>query len=87
MSVDIDRSSRPLSSSIGICRWRSAPPAPSDRICRRQLDNDGVERFLRYVQVDTQSDGDRKTSPSTAEQWTWHVLADELKAIGLEDVT
>jgi tripeptide aminopeptidase len=47
-----------------------------------------TERFLRYVQVDTQSDSKRDSCPSTPGQWNLaRMLADELKAIGLEDVT
>lgn len=45
-----------------------------------------VERFLRYVKYDTQSYGDATVFPSTAKQKVLlQVLADELKAIGLED--
>jgi tripeptide aminopeptidase len=47
-----------------------------------------IERFLRYVQVDTQSDSNSESCPSTPGQWNLaRMLADELKAIGLEDVT
>ena len=46
-----------------------------------------LERFLRYVQVDTQSDDDSETYPSTAKQLDLgKLLADELREIGLEDV-
>jgi tripeptide aminopeptidase len=49
---------------------------------RREL----LERFLRYVQVDTQSDENSDTSPSTEKQKNLsRMLADELKAIGLAD--
>lgn len=45
------------------------------------------ERFVRYVQVDTQSDESSPTSPSTAIQYDLiHMLADELRAIGASDV-
>ncbi len=47
-----------------------------------------VERFLRYVSFDTQSDEDGKGCPSTDKQMAFaRHLADELKAEGLEDVS
>ncbi len=47
---------------------------------------DLLERFTRYVQVDTQSRVDRERSPSTAGQLDLgRILADELQAIGLTD--
>ncbi len=46
-----------------------------------------VDRFLRYVRIDTQSEDDRDTTPSTAKQWTLaNLLASELKALGAADV-
>jgi tripeptide aminopeptidase len=51
------------------------------------LADDVLDRFLRYVQVDTQSDDDSETYPSTAKQLDLgKMLADELREIGLEDV-
>lgn len=45
-----------------------------------------AERFLRYVQIDTQSDPLSKTNPSTEKQKNLsRILADELKQIGLTD--
>ncbi|MDH3254237.1 MAG: peptidase T [Acidobacteriota bacterium] len=45
-----------------------------------------VERFLRYVRIDTQSDADSKTTPSTEKQKDLsRLLADELRALGLAD--
>jgi tripeptide aminopeptidase len=45
-----------------------------------------LERFLRYVRIDTQSERDRKQSPSTPGQLDLaRVLVDELLAIGLTD--
>ncbi len=45
-----------------------------------------VERFLRYVKYDTQSDEDSKSFPSTEKQKLLAKdLANELKAIGLKD--
>ena len=52
-----------------------------------ELADDVLERFLRYVKVDTQSDDDSETYPSTAKQLDLgKLLADELREIGLEDV-
>src|SRR6188474_3297848 len=46
-----------------------------------------AERFLRYVQVDTQSDPHSKTFPSTEKQKDLSILlAEELKQIGLDEV-
>lgn len=46
-----------------------------------------VERFLKYVKINTQSDENSKTFPSTPEQTDFmHMLAEELKEIGLQDV-
>jgi len=46
-----------------------------------------VDRFLRYVRIDTQSKEDQPTVPSTAKQWTLvNMLAEELKALGASDV-
>jgi len=45
-----------------------------------------LERFLRYVTYDTQSDENSKTYPSTARQLVLlRDLADELRALGLRD--
>lgn len=45
-----------------------------------------AERFLRYVQIDTQSDPTSKTTPSTEKQKDLsRLLAEELKQLGLED--
>ncbi len=52
-----------------------------------KLADDVLERFLRYVQVDTQSDEDSDTYPSTAKQLDLgKMLAEELLEIGVEDV-
>ena len=52
-----------------------------------ELADDVLERFLRYVRVDTQSDIDSETYPSTAKQLDLgRMLAEELNAAGLEDV-
>lgn len=50
--------------------------------------SDVVERFLRYVKIDTQSDLSSTTSPSTAKQFDLaRLLVDELRSIGLRDVS
>ncbi|CDF78580.1 tripeptide aminopeptidase [Formosa agariphila KMM 3901] len=47
-----------------------------------------IDRFVSYVTVDTESDPESNTTPSTAKQWDLaNALAEELKAIGLEDVS
>lgn len=47
-----------------------------------------IDRFISYVTVDTESDPNSDTTPSTAKQWDLaNKLVEELKAIGLEDVT
>jgi tripeptide aminopeptidase len=46
------------------------------------------DRFLKYVQIDTQSDPESQTTPSTEKQWDLaRLLAKELEEIGLEDVS
>jgi tripeptide aminopeptidase len=51
-----------------------------------ELAEDAAERFLRYVRIDTQSDEDSETYPSTAKQLDLlRLLVDELKEIGLAD--
>jgi tripeptide aminopeptidase len=52
-----------------------------------QLAEDAAARFVRYVQVDTQSNEDSESYPSTAKQLDLlRMLADELREIGAEDV-
>ncbi|WP_298487712.1 peptidase T [uncultured Maribacter sp.] len=47
-----------------------------------------INRFLSYVKIDTQSNPESKTTPSTEKQWNLALeLVNELKSIGLEDVT
>ena len=47
-----------------------------------------LERFLRYVQVDTESVFGVETIPSTAKQFDLaKILVDELKAMGMQEVT
>ncbi|MFL9843888.1 peptidase T [Flavobacterium rhizosphaerae] len=47
-----------------------------------------IDRFISYVTVDTESDPNSDTTPSTQKQWDLaNKLAVELKTIGLEDVS
>ncbi|MFB6466319.1 peptidase T [Cytobacillus sp. Hz8] len=47
-----------------------------------------IERFTSYVKVDTQSNENSETCPSTEGQWTLlRMLVEELKTIGMTDVT
>lgn len=44
------------------------------------------DRFIRYIKIDTQSDMDSDTNPSTAKQFDLaRLLAKELQALGLKD--
>jgi tripeptide aminopeptidase len=46
-----------------------------------------VDRFVRYARIDTQSQEDQSTTPSTAKQWTLaNLLVAELKQLGVSDV-
>ncbi len=53
-----------------------------------QIDSsDLLDRFLRYVQIDTRSDDQSTTTPSTPGQWDLlRLLEKELKELGLADV-
>ena len=47
-----------------------------------------LKRFLSYVKIDTESDPNSDTTPSTEKQWKLaNKLAKELEAIGLSDVS
>ncbi|WP_282049619.1 peptidase T [Maribacter aquivivus] len=47
-----------------------------------------IDRFISYVTIDTQSDSSSETTPSTKKQWNLaNKLVDELRSIGLSDVT
>lgn len=47
-----------------------------------------INRFKSYVTIDTESDPNSDTTPSTEKQWDLaNKLAEELKEIGMEDVT
>ena len=46
------------------------------------------ERFLKYVAINTRSDENSESFPSTAVQWNLlNALVEEMKLLGLEDVT
>ncbi|GEN53465.1 peptidase T [Halobacillus faecis] len=52
------------------------------------MKNELLERFTSYVKIDTQSDENSSTTPSTEKQWELaNQLVDELKEMGLEEVT
>ncbi|MGO4920726.1 peptidase T [Maribacter sp. IgM3_T14_3] len=47
-----------------------------------------IDRFISYITIDTQSDSSSETTPSTEKQWNLaNKLVDELRSIGLSDVT
>jgi tripeptide aminopeptidase len=47
-----------------------------------------IERFLRYVKIDTESDFDSETCPSTLKQLDLaRLLKEELEALSLQDVS
>lgn len=47
-----------------------------------------IDRFISYVTIDTESDPNSQTTPSTEKQWNLaNKLVEELKTIGLQDVT
>lgn len=47
-----------------------------------------IDRFVKYVKIDTQSDPNNPNFPSTEKQWNLaKLLVDELKEIGMQDVT
>lgn len=47
-----------------------------------------IDRFVSYITVDTESDPNSDTTPSTKKQWNLaNALAKELKEIGMEDVS
>lgn len=47
-----------------------------------------IERFVGYITVDTESDPNSDATPSTEKQWDLaNALVQELKAIGMEDVS
>ena len=62
---------------------------PDDRQTNMDIQKNVVEKFLRYIKIDTRSD-DSITDrvPTTDNQWNLaRLLADELKTIGLKDTS
>src|SRR5262245_47104475 len=54
---------------------------------KSQFEDELLERFERYVRIDTQADASSATSPSTKKQYDLlNLLVEELKEIGVEDV-
>jgi tripeptide aminopeptidase len=65
---------------------RSPDPAVHPEMSSLAFTHTVTERFLRYVTIDTQSDPESPTSPSTEKQKDLgRVLVSELKAMGVED--
>lgn len=47
-----------------------------------------IDKFLQYIKIDTTSDENSSSCPSTAIQWDLaHLLVEDLRALGLEDIT
>ena len=47
-----------------------------------------IERFVKYVTIDTESDPNNPVFPSTENQWDLaHVLVEDLKVIGMQDIS
>jgi tripeptide aminopeptidase len=47
-----------------------------------------IDRFVSYVTIDTESDSNSETTPSTQKQWVLaNKLVEELKVIGMQEVT
>ena len=68
----------------------AGPPLPEDgrypTPLAAELADDVLDRFLRYVRIDTQSDDDSTTYPSTPKQRDLgELLARELRELGLDD--
>lgn len=57
-----------------------------NKLNKLNIDFTVADRFLRYVKIDTQSDHDSLTHPSTEKQKDLgRILVDELKAMGIRD--
>ena len=47
-----------------------------------------IERFIKYVTIDTESDPNNPAFPSTENQWDLaNVLVEDLKVIGIQDIS
>jgi tripeptide aminopeptidase len=65
----------------------AAPSRANAPATSAELDRELEERFVRYARIDTQSDEQSTTSPSTEIQYDLlRLLADELKTLGAHDV-
>jgi tripeptide aminopeptidase len=63
------------------------PDALTDAAGRAELAADAAERLERYARIDTQSNEDSTTFPSTEKQWELlRLLEGELRELGLDDV-
>jgi tripeptide aminopeptidase len=61
---------------------------PAETTLAPQLAEDAAERLLRYVRIDTRSDEESTTYPSTPGQLDLlRLLRDELEQVGISDVT
>ncbi len=61
--------------------------APFSSALAAELSDDVLQRFLRYVRIDTQAEEGAESYPSTAKQLDLsRLLVDELREIGLADV-
>ncbi|MGQ0827468.1 MAG: peptidase T [Bacteroidota bacterium] len=59
---------------------------PSNQITKMKINHTVTERFLKYVKIDTQSDPNSPTCPSTEKQKNLgHILVQELLEIGVTD--
>ncbi len=69
--------------------FRVVPPAgPANRPSVQLDTSDLLDRFLRYVRIDTRSNDQSADTPSTPGQWDLlRLLATELLALGLADVS
>jgi tripeptide aminopeptidase len=64
------------------------PSAPYTSPLAQAVSDELLDRFLRYVRIDTQSERDRTQSPSTSGQLELgRMLVDELRDLGLDDAT
>jgi tripeptide aminopeptidase len=65
----------------------SVSPAGYSSALAAELAEDALERFLRYVRIDTQASYKSESYPSTAKQLDLsRLLVEELRAAGLQDV-
>jgi len=59
-----------------------------ENLKRNNMKKEVLDRFLRYIKIDTMSDDDSQTYPSTAKQFDLaKVLQKELQELGLKDVS